>query len=176
MEKPRQHKATAGWRRGYAADCKAPQNPREINALGAKSYQDIAGTHREPDTARAGSFAPPENENPGALAGATGEPSNDQRITKKHYHAQSLKASWSRLEDRQKRAVRTFALALFLDDPHHWAKVPPIFVARLSPHERACLAFVAMRSLQPACMDTVLEALAAAGPSTAPPSNLRAAP
>ena len=42
----------------------------EINRLGAKSYQDKPGTLGEPDTRVFG--AHPPNENPGALAGATG--------------------------------------------------------------------------------------------------------
>jgi hypothetical protein len=41
---------------------------REIKVLGAKPYQDKACTGREPDTQPEG----PKNENPGALAGATG--------------------------------------------------------------------------------------------------------
>lgn len=33
LEKPNEAKAPAGWRRGYAADCKASRLPSENNAL-----------------------------------------------------------------------------------------------------------------------------------------------
>ncbi|WP_246175229.1 hypothetical protein [Paracoccus limosus] len=44
----------------------------ENSALDQKKYQDKPGTPREPDTPALPSNAAAENENPGALAGATG--------------------------------------------------------------------------------------------------------
>lgn len=41
----------AGWRRGYAADCKAPQRASQINRLGFPSYQDKPETPGERDNA-----------------------------------------------------------------------------------------------------------------------------
>ena len=42
----------ASWRSGYAADCKALQNHKEINAAPPKRYQDREGTAGERDTPR----------------------------------------------------------------------------------------------------------------------------
>jgi hypothetical protein len=43
------HTLPAGWRRGYAADCKSRKHSPEINTLGANSYQDKPATEGEPD-------------------------------------------------------------------------------------------------------------------------------
>ena len=40
----------AGWRSGYAADCKAPQASHENKALGRNPYQDKASTSGQHDT------------------------------------------------------------------------------------------------------------------------------
>lgn len=63
--------AELGWRRGCAPDCKAPHNPCEINSFPENRYQDKSRTLSERDNSP---FAAqnPTNENPGALAGATG--------------------------------------------------------------------------------------------------------
>lgn len=48
-EKPNERNSEAGWRRGYAADCKAPLLSCENSALAENSYQDKAGTSGERD-------------------------------------------------------------------------------------------------------------------------------
>jgi hypothetical protein len=50
LEKPNACNGEAGWRRGYAADCKALQKAGVVNATPPKSYQDRPGTPGERDT------------------------------------------------------------------------------------------------------------------------------
>jgi len=64
--------ATAGWRRGYAADCKAPRFSSQTKSFPENSYQDKPGTTGEHDNGILPPEKATENENPGALAGATG--------------------------------------------------------------------------------------------------------
>jgi hypothetical protein len=46
----------AGWRRGYAADCKSAILPNEINALAVNPHRDIPATKPERDTRPAPRF------------------------------------------------------------------------------------------------------------------------
>jgi hypothetical protein len=48
-EQPKESKAPAGWRRGYAADCKSKGFAFAINDLAPESYLDRPGTGQEPD-------------------------------------------------------------------------------------------------------------------------------
>ncbi|WER08949.1 hypothetical protein PUH89_16835 [Rhodobacter capsulatus] len=86
--------------------------PIENNRLSLKEYQDNAGTHGEPDTRRALSEGD-ENENPGALAGATGAKENKaQGFRAQEYPAESPAASaiplpgtWNRSRFRWLRLI-----------------------------------------------------------------------
>ncbi len=66
----------------------------EISELSRKKYQDISGTAGEHDTK---SFRDPENENPGALAGATGANVETSGLHCKDYDDASIGASGSPL-------------------------------------------------------------------------------
>ncbi|WP_224767380.1 hypothetical protein [Paracoccus yeei] len=70
--------ASLGWklsRKGYKPRGAVAQSNRflnESNPLNPEKYQDKAGTPGERDTLDVSDSPPPENESPGALAGATG--------------------------------------------------------------------------------------------------------
>lgn len=53
-EKPKQHNTPAGWRRGYAADCKADSFSPESKPVSLKSYHDKPGTAGERGTDQQG--------------------------------------------------------------------------------------------------------------------------
>ena len=94
-----------GWRRGYAPDCKSRQNLKETNHLALSSYQDIAGTHREPDN-----HPPdPKNEAPEALAGATGA---------------NVQGSLEQAEDTPKGSVAATALSRAIYNIPREVRVP----------------------------------------------------
>lgn len=75
---------------------------------------------------------------------------------------------------RIKRVSRSLGYCLFLDDLDAWLSLPTILQARLSPPERAALAYVALRALAPHDAESV--ALAALGAVSAPPSGQPIAP
>jgi len=51
------------------------------------------------------------------------------------------------IPDSIKRAVRSIGYAIWLDDTDSWMGLVPILQARLAPHQRAALAFVALKAL-----------------------------
>lgn len=53
------------------------------------------------------------------------------------------------IPDAIKRATRSIGVALWLDNPDTWFGLPVILRARLTERERAALAFMALKSLDP---------------------------
>jgi len=100
----------------------------------------------------------PANENPGALAGATGANSNDQRITGQAYTTQDSGAIWNHMPDRHKRAARMLACALVSDDPVVWNWTAAVWSHRLTSMELAGVAFAALRALDPETREMVFDA------------------
>ncbi|GAA0303380.1 hypothetical protein [Rhodovulum strictum] len=113
----------------------------------------------------------PENENPGALAGATGALFIDRQIKSQDYHRQGPKASEplisvpqieepptrgnaevtpnDRLEDRHRRAVRLLGHALTSNNGAGWHAAAFVWAARLHQGELTCLAAAALLALEP---------------------------
>lgn len=75
---------------------------------------------------------------------------------------------------RIKRVSRSLGYCLLLDDLDAWLSLSTILQARLSPPERAALAYVALKALAPHDAESV--AVAALGAVSAPPSDQPIAP
>ena len=124
--------------------------PSEINAL-QRPTRDVRaiGNIQEFRALSNDSIAPPgpANENPGALAGATGAVSND--LTTELHNKRKTRPSAIRdfASDRHKRATRMIGFGLIADSPHVWADVADVLAIRLTDLERAALAFAALVSL-----------------------------
>jgi hypothetical protein len=99
-----------------------------------------------------------ENENPGALAGASGAMSNDQKIVGKVCPKARRSAMSLFAKDGHKRACKMLGYALTLNDPAIWGDTAAIFALRLSPPERAALAYTALRTLEPEAREAVFDA------------------
>ncbi|WP_415391596.1 hypothetical protein [Paracoccus sp. SJTW-4] len=74
------HLEAAGWRRGYAADCKDPQEPSRNNRLAENGYQGKPGSNREPDKCASSGNLNLKNEIFGALTAATDADANEARF------------------------------------------------------------------------------------------------
>jgi hypothetical protein len=123
----------------------SPDFPSPINGLGFKAYQDKACTSREPDTKAEN----PEKQNPGALAGATGADSIGRGVRGKEY-PKPIRGAMSRFAlDRHKAMARTIGYALTIGDESGWQAFAAVAEARLTPQERAALAYAALMSLSP---------------------------
>ena len=105
-----------------------------------------------------------QNENPGALVGATGAIGNDQAITPKDYRKPGRSAMSLYAKDRHQRAAKMLGYAL--TNPELWAATGLVWAVRLTPNERAALAFAALNSLEPD--DAERTAAAAIGSAGAP--------
>ncbi|MBI1172583.1 hypothetical protein GC209_14395 [bacterium] len=75
----------ASWRRGYAADCKAAFLSNKNSTLPQNRCPDIPGTQGEPDNHQKSDLTT-ANENPGALAGASGADLHTSSLLGKPYH------------------------------------------------------------------------------------------
>ncbi len=75
---------------------------------------------------------------------------------------------------RIKRVSRSLGYCLLLDDLDAWLRLPAILQTRLSPPERAALAYVALKALAPHDAESV--AVAALGAVSVPPSGQPIAP
>ena len=53
------------------------------------------------------------------------------------------------IPDNIKRVSRSIGYAAWLDVPDAWLGLPVILSARLEPHQRAALAYAALKSLSP---------------------------
>ncbi|MTD99257.1 hypothetical protein GIY56_03030 [Paracoccus sp. YIM 132242] len=109
----------AGWRRGYAADCKAPLVSRQINRFPENRYQDIPRTGGERDNG----LSSPEidtNENPGALTGATGADLHSW-------------LEWVDLNIQRESAARVLMEAVLACDPHDRIPLMERFIDALRP-------------------------------------------
>lgn len=92
----------------------------------------------------------PENENPGALAGATGAGLEAANFTGTRYPKRSGNAMSRHAQDRHKRVARMLGYCLTADDPRTWGGLSNVITVRLTPLEIASLAFAALRALEPA--------------------------
>jgi hypothetical protein len=160
VQKPRDDKAEAGWRRGYAADCKAAQNPAESNALEPEARTDRTRTNGQHDTpALVPQKLSDEKETPGALAGATG--GGGEKELRRESYAEKGPGAISRFaKDRHKRAAGMVLAALTLgdDSPEVWHDAAFVLRVKLTPVERIGLAFAALRALDPDPRERVFEA------------------
>lgn len=94
----------------------------------------------------------PDIKNPGATAIATGASRIEETSKTLQGHATLKRPDVSiskNIPDDIKRASRAFGYALWLNSTDHWLGFKTILQARLSPSERAALAFVALKSLDP---------------------------
>lgn len=99
------------------------------------------------------------NENPGALAGATGAMSNDLAISPAYYPKPRVNAMSKHAQDRHKRAARMLGFALTLGDAPTWVQAGAVWQMRLTEEELASVAFAALQALEP---DTRLAVFGAA--------------
>jgi len=107
-----------------------------------------------------------QNENPGALAGATGAIGNDQAITPKDYRKPGRSAMSLYAKDRHQRAAKMLGYCLTLETPDAWNGFSLVASLRLTPNERAALALAALNSLEPD--EAEMTAAAAIGSAGAP--------
>lgn len=121
--------------------------------------QNDAGTHgaawHKADTAHSRNVKGLKNENPGALAGATGadfEVGNFKGEPYRNPGVSSNRKSESALsrfmQARHKRMSRVLGYCLTLDTPEGWRDFSLIAMARMSPRERVSLAFAALNTLE----------------------------
>lgn len=102
-------------------------------------------------------FSIPANENPGALAGATGA----EKLTKtdtKEYAKSRPNAMSLYAQDRHKRAARVIGCALVADAPDVWGNAGIVLAVRLTPLELAALAFTALSAMEPDAREDVFRA------------------
>jgi hypothetical protein len=93
----------------------------------------------------------PENENPGALVGATGALSIGQKIKSQEHRKPGRSAMSLYGKDRHKRAAKMLGYALTLDDdPTIWTTTSAIWARRLTSTEFASIAYAALSALEPA--------------------------
>jgi hypothetical protein len=100
-----------------------------------------------------------QNENTGALAGATGAVSNDLAINGAPYPKPRRNAMSMYAKDRHKRAARMLGYALTLGDAPTWVQAGAVWQLRLTEEELASVAFAALQALEP---DTRLAVFGAA--------------
>lgn len=107
-------------------------------AARAKSVQFVPLTSR-----------PQANENPGALAGATGAVDVETyEKSPRHYTRKTRQSAMSLYaRDGHKRAAKALGFALTIATERAWLGLSNILEHRLSTEERAALAFAALRSL-----------------------------
>ncbi|MFC3169863.1 hypothetical protein [Paracoccus fontiphilus] len=114
-----QTSTAAGWRRGYAADCKAPLVSHRINRFSENCYQDRPRTGGERDN----SPSNPEidtTENPGALAGATGADLHSW-------------LEWVDLSIQREAAARSLLEAVLACDPRDRIPLMERFIEAMRP-------------------------------------------
>lgn len=90
-----------------------------------------------------------ENENPGALGGATGANLEAANFTRTAYRKRGGNAMSRHAKDRHKRVARMVGYALTAGDPATWGGLSSVVAIRLTPLEIASLAFAALRALEP---------------------------
>lgn len=88
-----------------------------------------------------------ENENPGALAGATGAISSDLAISPASYRKPDGSAMSRHAKPSHKAMARSLGYALTLGDRQAWATFCLTAYRKLTAHERAALAYAALMSL-----------------------------
>ena len=91
----------------------------------------------------------PANENPGALAGASGAKSIEQAFKEEGYRKPGPSAMSQFAKDGHKRAARMLGYALTLDSADLWHGASAVWAARLTTNELASIAFAALRALEP---------------------------
>jgi hypothetical protein len=89
------------------------------------------------------------NENPGALAGATGAVFETSKAQQEEYTADADCAILQIVKGRKARAARALGFILEADLPDLWEGFAVVLKARLTEGERGLLAYSALRSLDP---------------------------
>lgn len=135
-------------------DLQSRELPGFVKPLGALAYQDKGCTGRERGTPPLA----PENENPGALAGATGAIGKGSTSTKAVYSKRGGNAMSRHAKVRHKRVARMLGYALTAGDPVAWGGLSVVIGVRLTPVEVASIAFAALRALEPAEREAVYTA------------------
>ena len=100
----------------------------------------------------------PTNENPGALAGASGADLHTIGIVSKAYSKPGASAMSLYCKDAHKRACRMLGYALTLNDPATWHQAAAIFNRRLDRMELASVAFAALSAMEPEDREAVFGA------------------
>lgn len=90
-----------------------------------------------------------ETQNPGALAGATGDDSIDLAIKPEGYRKPGANAMSKYAHDPHKRAARMLGYALTIGKPDAWHGLGAVWGARLTTAELASIAYVALSALDP---------------------------
>lgn len=90
-----------------------------------------------------------ENENPGALAGATGAVFETSKVQGEDYTPVSSHAMPDIAKGRRARAAHALGCVLEANSPNLWEGFALILKARLTEGERGLLAYSALRSLDP---------------------------
>ena len=101
---------------------------------------------------------PPSNENPGALAGASGAKSIEQAFKEEGYRKPGPSAMSQFAKDGHKRVCRMLGYALTLNDPITWQQTSAVLAHRLTSMELASVAFAALSALEPDTREAVFEA------------------
>ncbi len=129
-------------------DLQSNHSANENNCIDAIAHQDKDRTRREPDTRLFLGHPDPENENSGALAGATG--AIQEVIFKGREYRKPVSNAMSKYaKDRHKRAARMLGYALTIGTPDAWNTAGFVFGARLTTAELASIAYSALRALDP---------------------------
>jgi hypothetical protein len=106
-----------------------------------------------------------EKQNPGALAGATGDAFIDLAIKAKAYIGPVHGATPNALTDRHRQSLRMFIGALRLNDGWGWSYTSAIWRDRLEDDELSGIAFAALCALSQAEREAVFRAAQWGGPS-----------
>lgn len=136
---------------------------------GAQAFPEISNLDRPtlqpPTIEKIGDFrglsnplSTPENENPGALAGATGAEFSEQVLKPQAYPTPRVNAMSLYAKDGHKRACRMLGYALTLNDPTLWGHTAAILSHRLTGMELVSLAFTVMSALEPGDREAVFDA------------------
>ena len=144
------------------------------------SLQDVTGTNCadlslprtnpvQPESTCAVFVLQTPNENPGALAGATGANGKELAISSASYRKPDGSAMSRYAKPSHKAVARSLGFALTLGDEQAWATFCLTAYRKLTTQERAALAYAALMSLDEGDAQTVAEAALETFRPTAPP-------